>query len=399
MATDRAADLVREPDEPERATFIELLFDVVFAFALTRVSQQLLESIDSGRRIEWLPFGETLVLSVAVWNVWTFTCWTTSRFNRLAGSLHVTISALILGSLLMAVGLPKAFEDRGLLFAGAYAASQIGRPLIIVLALGNHPRRENSLRMLCWAVASGVFWIVGAFLPGALRMLFWAVGIGIDYLGIRFGWPVPGLGRERNERWRLAGEHLAERYQQFYILALGESVLFTGLTYSDGDLTFGRTLAFLISLGSTLLLWHIYFFEAGRSLPDAMARAGRPSELGQSSNYTQYALVAGVLATAVANELAIDDPFGSPHLAFVAVTLGGPAIFLAARLRFEYEVFGRLNLSLVIGPLALCALIPVMLFPPALVATITAAGVLAAVSAVQLVRRRQGRTVEPAPPF
>ncbi|MGW4464420.1 low temperature requirement protein A [Micromonospora sp. NPDC004704] len=399
MATDRAVDLVREPDEPQRATFIELLFDVVFAFALTRVSQQLLDSIDSGRRIEWLPVAETLVLSLAVWNVWVFTCWITSRFNRLSATIHVTISALILGSLLMAVGLPGAFDDRGLLFAGAYVGSQLGRPLIIMLALGNHPRRRNQVRILWWAVGSGVFWIVGALLPAPVRLLLWTVGVGIDFLGVLLGWPVPGLGREHNAWWRFAGEHLAERYQQFFILALGESILFTGLTYGDGRLTFGRTLAFLFALGSTLLLWHVYFYQAGKALPDAMGRADHPGRLGRSSNYTQYALVAAVLVTAVANDLAINDPFGDPRLAFVAVTLGGPAVFLAARLRFEWEVFGQRTLALVIGPVLLCALIPVMLHPPKLVASIVAAGVLASVAAVELVHRKRVGRAEPAPPF
>lgn len=399
MRTNHATELVRDPEEPERATFLELLFDVVFAFALTRVSQQLLGAIGDGRRLDALAIAETLVLLVAVWNVWIFTCWTTSRFNRLAGAMHLLFSGLIVGSLLLAVSMPQAFGGRGLLFAAAFVGSQVVRPLFLAVVLGNHPRQRNEIRLVCWALLSGVLWIVGALLPHVARIILWAVALAIDYLGVRLGWPVPGLGREHNAQWQLAGEHLAERYQQFFILALGESILFIGLTLGDGPLNFGRTTAFLVSVASTLLLWQIYFQRAGKLLPDAMGHTPNPGRLGQSSNYTQFAMVAGVLVTAVANELAIADPLGESRLAFSVVVLGGPVIFLAGRLRFEYEVFGRFAPPLLAGPLLLVALVPVMLLPPPLVGLTVATLLLAATGLSNLYHVRTRAVTAPNPPL
>ncbi|MFK3982534.1 low temperature requirement protein A [Micromonospora sp. NPDC050397] len=399
MRIDRADELVRDPEEPERATFLELLFDVVFAFALTRVSQQLLEAIGDGRRIGVMAIAETLVLLVAVWNVWIFTCWVTSRFNRLATAMHLLFSGLIVASLLLAVAMPQAFGDRGMLFAAAFVGAQVGRPIFLAVLLGGHPRRRNEIRLVCWASLSGVFWIVGAVLPHEVRLPLWAVALAVDYLGVRLGWPAPWLGREQNAQWRLAGAHLAERYQQFLILALGESVLFIGLTFSEGPLDFGRTVAFLVSVVSTLLLWQIYFQRAGKLLPEAMGSTPNPGRLGQSSNYTQFALVAGVLLTAVANELAIADPLGDTHLAFSVVVLGGPIVFLIARLRFEYEVFGRFAPPLLVGPLLLGALIPVMLLPPPLVGLVVATLLLAASGLGNLYHVRKRAVTTPNPPL
>jgi low temperature requirement protein LtrA len=397
--TDRATELVRESDEPRRATYIELLFDVVFAFALTQVSQQLLGTITSGHRVLLTSVGRTVVLLLGMWLVWAFTCWVTSRYNRLSTSIHVMLTGLILGSLVLAVSLPRALEDRGLLFAAAYAATQIGRPLFLLLVLGSHPRRVTQFRLLFWAVIIGACWIAGAFLPAPYRLGVWAIAVVLDYLGIRIGWPAPGFGREPNREWQLAGEHLAERYQQFFIIALGESILFIGLAFADSDINAGRAAAFLASFTNTLLIWQLYFYRAGMLLPDAMNSSPHPARLGQSSNYTQLVMVAGVLVTAVANRLSIMDPFGRPSPASTAVILGGPALFLAGRIRFEYEVFGRTTRAMPAGLVVLACLVPALLFLPPLAALLAADLVLAATAAANVVRQRTTAAQAPAPPL
>jgi low temperature requirement protein LtrA len=335
---------------------------------------------------------------LALWSVWLYTSWTTSRFNRLAGPIHVMVAGLILGSLLMAVSLPRAFTDRGLLFAGACAATQICRPLYLTLLLGNHPRRRNQIRMLCWGIASSAFWIAGALLPNPTRFGLWTCAVVLNYVGDKLGWRTPGLGRAQNAQWTLAGVHLAERYQQFFIIALGESILFTGLTFGDSEFTPARTAAFLASFANTLLLWQFYFYRAGSSLPAAMTAAPHAGRLGQSSNYTQLAMVTGVLVTAVADKLAIADPFGRPHLRFAIIILCGPGLFLVARLRFGYEVFGRTSATLVAGPVALIVLAPLMLIVAPVISLIGSAAVLATTVALHLINT-DATLREPTPPF
>lgn len=61
-------------------------------------------------------------------------------------------------ALVMASAIGGAFESRGLVFAGAYAAMQVGRTAFIVLALGrDHPLAPNYRRMLGWLVISACF--------------------------------------------------------------------------------------------------------------------------------------------------------------------------------------------------------------------------------------------------
>jgi low temperature requirement protein LtrA len=44
----------------------------------------------------------------------------------------------------MSAALPEAFGERGLLFAGAYIAMQVGRTIFVVAALGEEPRLRRN---------------------------------------------------------------------------------------------------------------------------------------------------------------------------------------------------------------------------------------------------------------
>jgi low temperature requirement protein LtrA len=61
--TGRAATLLRGPEDPGRATFLDLFFDLVFVFAIFRLSQGLLD------RLQWSGAFQTLVLMLTMWLV------------------------------------------------------------------------------------------------------------------------------------------------------------------------------------------------------------------------------------------------------------------------------------------------------------------------------------------
>jgi low temperature requirement protein LtrA len=75
-------------------------------------------------------------------------------------------------------------------------------------------------------------------------------------------------------------------------------------------------------------------------------------------------MVAGVVAISVGDELVITHPAGHMQPAWIAVILGGPALFLAGRAVLEYAVFGRVSVDRVIGILVLAAVSPVMILAP-----------------------------------
>ncbi|MFG1800369.1 low temperature requirement protein A [Micromonospora carbonacea] len=396
----RGAALLRGAVSSPRASFLELFFDLVFVFALTRVSQRTIDDVASARRDLWGGVAQTVLLFLALWLVWTLTAWVTSRYEPERGIIQFVVVASMFGSMVMAVALPRAFTERAATFVCAYLAIQIGRPLLITVALRRHPRRKVTTRILAWSTLGAAPWLAGALVPQpTLRAVFWTAALAWDYTGLALGWPVPRLGPTRVSGWAVMGEHLAERYQQIFLIALGETILIIGLTFSGSDFSAARFGAFALSFLVTALFWRIYFHRAGHLLAEAIRVARSPGLLGESASWTHLVIVAGVLVTAVGYELVIDHPYTRMEPAWPAFVMGGPALFLAARARFEYEIFGRVSRSRLAGVLVLVALAPLALRMPPMGALASAAAVLTAI-AVGDAARSWGRPVErPASPL
>src|ERR671920_1694821 len=119
----------------QRVTPLELFFDLVYVFAITQLSHLLLDHLTIEGALE------TLFLLLAVWWAWIYTTWTTNWFDPDRLPVRLMLVAVMLASLLMSVAIPEAFGERGLMFALAYVAIQVGRTAFAVLTLhgASHP--------------------------------------------------------------------------------------------------------------------------------------------------------------------------------------------------------------------------------------------------------------------
>src|ERR671916_2962938 len=179
-----------------RVTPLELFFDLVYVFAVTQLSHRLLDHLTVRGALE------TLMLLLAVWGAWIYTSWFTNWFhpNRLA--VRLVLVAVMLASLLMSVAIPEAFGKRGLMFALAYVAIQVGRTAFTFIALrkslgGSHPLSRTFQRILTWLVGAGVLWIIGGLLGGEARYAVWLLALAVEYSGPGVGYYIPALGRSR----------------------------------------------------------------------------------------------------------------------------------------------------------------------------------------------------------
>src|ERR1700685_1762341 len=166
------------PNQHSRVTYAELFFDLVFVFAVTQVSHTLL-----GR---FTPLGalQTTLLFLAVWWVWVFNTWITTWLNPERTPVRILLFLMMLGGLVLSTSIPQAFEARGLWFASAYAAMQVGRTIFWLVST---PRtrtaaRMNAVRILVWLSVSGVFWLAGGLAEGDKRLALWAIALGIEYV-------------------------------------------------------------------------------------------------------------------------------------------------------------------------------------------------------------------------
>src|SRR5580692_2040668 len=145
------------PNQHNRVTYAELLFDLVFVFAVTQVSHTLLA------HFTLLGAVQTTLLLLSVWWAWVYTCWITNWLNPELTPVRILLFLLMLGGLVLSTSIPQAFEGRGLWFASAYAAMQVGRTLFLLASVAPErvEVRWNAIRILAWLSAAAVFWILG----------------------------------------------------------------------------------------------------------------------------------------------------------------------------------------------------------------------------------------------
>ena len=360
--TDRPAShehpsLRRRDGHHARVTNEELLFDLVYVFAVTQVSHELLQHLSLRGLIE------TVILWFAVWLGWQYTCWFTNWFDPEKPLIRTVLFASMLLALILAAAIPDAYGDRGLIFALAYTGIQVGRTGFVVLLLGrDHVLAPNYRRMLGWLSISAGFWIAGAFARQEWRIALWSIAVLCEYASPMFGFVLPGLGRSQTSEWTIEGAHLAERCQLFVIVALGETLLATGATMAKApDWNVPILLALLAAFLGTLAMWWLYFGTASRDAIATITQSGDPGRIGAYFHYIHAILVAGIIATAVGNDLVLAHPHDAPAMADILVLSGGPAIYLLGSAIYKKIVYGSVPVSHIAGVAALAALAPLAL--------------------------------------
>jgi len=258
-------------------TSTEVFFDLVYALAITQLTEHLLTDLTLAGA------GRSLLLLLAVWWAWNYTAWFTNYFDPERLQVRLVLIVLMLASLVMSGALPKAFGEGGLVFAAAYVAIQIIRTAYAVMVLGRHALGPVFQRALIWWSATTLLWLVGGMAQEQARLVSWAAAVLIDLLGVLSGFPLPLLGRSRTADYTISGEHMAERCGLFVMMALGESIVITGQNFDQILHAPAAIVAFVTAFALSVALWATYFnwdAEVGRA---AIAKAADPGRLGVSA--------------------------------------------------------------------------------------------------------------------
>jgi low temperature requirement protein LtrA len=325
-----------DPIEPaaaveRRTTPVELLWDLVFVFAVTQVTAQL------NSDLRWAGFGRAMLVLALVWWAWSAFVWASNAQDPDAGVLR---GVLLLSTLLIFVtglALPHAFGRDGAVFAVAYAGVRF---LHLALYVDASRRGNASLSAIAGFAATVTIGmallVVGAFADGFTRVALWTAAAAIDYAGPAW------LTRERlRGLQRVAVAHFAERYSLFVIICLGESIIAIGLSASerrlDAELIAGVTLAMLV----TIALWWTYFDRFSATAEERLRNHHDPVlAAADAYSYLHLVLVAGIIVFAVGakNTIAhLDDPL--PDAARLALC-GGVAMYLVGHVAFRLRMVG-----------------------------------------------------------
>ena len=170
-------------------------------------------------------------------------------------------------------------------------------------------------------------------------MLFRSVAV--DLLGGTVGFFTPGLGRSTTREWTIEGGHFAERCQAFMLIALGESIVAIGATLSSlARIGVAEIAAFAVAVSGSIGLWWLYFDRSADEAARIIAASDDPGRLGRSAyHFIHPIMIAGIIASAAADEVALRDPGTVGRAATSWMILGGVGLFLAGHAAFKAVVW------------------------------------------------------------
>lgn len=323
--------------EERRSTPVELLWDLVFVFAITQVSTLL------WRDLTWAGFGRAMLVLALVWWAWSAFVWAA---NAQAPDSKTLLVCLLLSSIsifIAGLSIPHAFGEEGTLFAVSYAIVRFLHLALYADASKRGNASWSSMVGFMVTIAIGmVLLIAGSFTSGLARIGLWVLAAAIDYAGPAW------LTRERlRGLQRVSVAHFAERYSLFVIICLGESIVAIGggaLGLSaERPLTAALVAAVAIALLITVAMWWTYF--AG--LADAAADHLREHEdpvlaAADAYSYLHLVIVAGIITFAVGAKVLTRDAVSSPLPDPARLALcGGVALYLVGNASFALRMVGR----------------------------------------------------------
>ncbi len=323
-------------DEQHRTTPVELLWDLVFVFAITQVSSLL------SRHLDWAWFGKSMLLLALVWWAWSAFVWAANAQTAASGTLRL---CLLLSTVLIFVcglALPDAFGAEGTLFVVTYALVRFLHLALYADASRQGNASWSAIAGFGTAVAVGMaLLLAGSFAHGGTRIGLWAVAIAIDYAGPAW------LTRERlRGLQRVAVAHFAERYGLFVIICLGESIVAIGVAGNGTrpHLSFELVVAVTLALAITIGMWWTYFDRFASTAEERLRVHDDPVlAAADGYSYLHLLIVAGIITFAVGVRVLVRD-VGAPMAAAPRLALcGGVALYLVGHVAFRWRLVGALQ--------------------------------------------------------
>ncbi len=333
--------------DERRASPVELLWDLVFVFAITQVTTLL------GHELSWAGFGRSMLVLALVWWAWSAFVWAANAQAAESGTLRLALLVSMVLIFVTGLAVPGAFGSEAKLFALTYA----GVRFIHLGLYADASRRGDA----SWAAIAGfavtvaigmALLIVGSLLHGTARIVLWLCAALIDYAGPAW------LTRERlRGLQRVAVGHFAERYGLFVIICLGESIVAIGLGAQrraiDAELLVTVSCGLLITIG----MWWTYFDRFAETAQERLNADEDPVlAAADAYSYLHLVMIAGIIVFAVgmrAAVLSVGHPLTEP--ARLALC-GGVAIYLLGHGAVRLRLLGELGAEKGAAAVAMLAL-------------------------------------------
>jgi low temperature requirement protein LtrA len=369
---------------------IELLFDLVFVFAFTQVTEFMATAHSATGVLQ------AMIMLGFLWWSWSSYGWLTNQSSAEDGVLRVGMIVAMCAVFVLALGIPTAFSrtpgvlNAGLVIGIAYFIVRLVHLGLYLVAAGTDRdlRRQVIKTSVSMWVAVPLI-LVGAILGTPAQTWFW---LGAMIADIAFTYLT-----SRGGNWRIhSPSHWAERHGLVIILALGESVVAIGSGAAKSGLTLavvgGAVLALLLTTG----LWWLYFdaiSQAAEKKLESETERARSALATDAYTYLHLLLIAGIVISALGVEEVMASAGSSTPLGLFGgcALFGGTSLYLFGHAAFWKRVGGSWKVWRLAGATALLAIVPVSLVVPPLASLGIAVVVVVVVVTIESVLFAQQR--------
>jgi low temperature requirement protein LtrA len=299
--------------DERRASWLELFFDLAFAGAVGQLAGAF------QRHPGLTALAGFLILFTPIWWLWVQLTFYADRHETKDAAHRISVLAAILLCIALAASAPRALDGQSAGFVIAFACLR-GLQLLLYARARRHLPATRALYSwyLIWFSVGGALWLASLAVGGHARYAFWGVALIADAVG-----SLAMLTPRR--RLPLNSTHLADRFQIFVLIVLGESMarLISAAAARPWSLPLAVVLtAALITLAA---LWWSWLTAADRSALDSPAAIARFTALN-------LPLVAGIAAASAGLHIAILAADGASTIGVGprAALYGGVSVCLLA---------------------------------------------------------------------
>ncbi|MEA2424250.1 MAG: hypothetical protein QOH13_660 [Thermoleophilaceae bacterium] len=378
VRTPRLSAVLRDE---ERVTPLELFFDLVFVLAITQCTA--LMAADPS----WEGLARGLLVLGVLWWCWVGYAWLTSVVDPEEGLVRIAMFAAMAALVVTALAVPHAFNDAALVFAVAYGAARLGQLALFFLASRDQPElRKAVVAGLVGSTFIGVGLIaIASLFDGPLQGGLWLAALTLDMAGpMLFG----------VEGWMLVPGHFAERHGLIILIAIGESIVAVGAG-AGATVDAGIVTAAVLGVAVAAALWWLYFdvvvIVATRRLSRAAVGREQNSMARDSYSFLHLPMVAGIVLVALGIKKTLAHVDHHLELVPAAAMFGGMAIYLLAHVLFRLRNVHSLNKQRLATAVLLCAIVPLVTKPSALIALAILATLMVALIAYEAIRFSDAR--------
>lgn len=349
--SEAALQTSEENTTERRASAVELLWDLVFVFAITQVTALMAHDPTWGR------FAEGMLLLALVWWAWSAFVWAANAEDPDSRALRGYLLAATVLIFIVGLALPQAFSREALLFACAYALVRFLHLALYIDASRKGNAQWSAIAGFAVTVVIGMVLLIAgaALLDGWQRAALWAIAAAIDYAGPAW------LTRERlRGLQQVSVAHFADRYSAFVIICLGESIIAIGVGVGSAErrLTPELVLAAGLGLLTAIGMWWTYFDRFAERAQERLRKHHDPVlAAADAYSYIHLVIVAGIIIFADGVKLVVHNSAQAPmpdpgRLAMC----GGVAVYLLGLAAFRLRIAGEGGPGRIVVAAALMAL-------------------------------------------